>query len=174
MRQVADASRIQRFMKALGDACREPARVFFTRGATAVLHGWRARTIDVDVKFVPQHDSQFRAIPRLKESLELNVELAAPSDFIPVRPGWEDRSPFIASEGPLTFHHFELYAQALAKIERGHAQDVEDVHEMLRRHLIDRDEALRYFHAIEPQLYRFPAVDPRSFRSGVMEFFGRP
>lgn len=171
MRQVADATRIRRFMSALGDASREPAHVYFTGGATAVLYGWRATTIDVDVKFVPEHDALFRAIPQLKEQLELNVELAAPSDFVPVKPGWEDRSPFIASEGPLTFHHFDLYAQALAKVERGHAQDVEDVREMLRRGLIDPAEALRYFEEIEPRLFRFPAVDPASFRAAVFEMF---
>jgi hypothetical protein len=174
MRQVADISRIRRFMSALGGACREPAHVYFTGGATAVLYGWRDTTIDVDVKFVPEHDAIFRAIPRLKEQLELNVELASPSDFIPVKPGWEDRSPFIASEGLLTFCHFDLYAQALAKIERGHAQDVDDVGELLRRGLIDSDEALRYFTAIEPQLYRFPAIDPPSFRAGVTEIFRAP
>ena len=121
--------------------------------------------------FVPEHDALFRAIPRLKERLELNVELAAPSDFIPVRSGWEDRSPFIVSEASLSFHHFDLHAQALAKIERGHAQDLEDVREMLRRGLIDRDEAVRYFAEIEPRLYRFPAVDPASFRAAVIEVF---
>jgi uncharacterized nucleotidyltransferase DUF6036 len=169
MRQVADADRIHRFMTALADAAREPACVYFTGGATAVLYGWRAATIDVDVKFVPEHDALFRAIPRLKEQLALNVELAAPSDFIPVNAGWEDRSPFIASEGPLTFRHFDLYAQALAKIERGHSQDLDDVREMLRRGLIDRGETLRYFEEIEPRLYRFPAIHPASFRTAVVD-----
>ena len=41
-------------------------------------------------------------------------------------------SPFIVKEGPLAFRHFDLYAQALAKIERGHAQDLVDVREMFR------------------------------------------
>jgi hypothetical protein len=173
MRQIADAQRIERFMRALGEACRHPARVYFTGGATAVLYGWRATTIDIDVKFVPEHDALFRAIPTLKERLQLNVELAAPSDFIPVKPGWEDRSPFIANEGPLTFHHFDLYAQALAKVERGHTQDLDDVREMLRRGLIEREDALRYFEEIEPRLYRFPALDPASFRAAVVDILTR-
>jgi hypothetical protein len=99
MRALADADRIRRFMRELGEASAEPARVYFTGGATAVLLGWRSSTIDVDLKIVPEHDALFRAIPRLKDALQINVELAAPSDFIPVRPGWEDRSRFVAMEG---------------------------------------------------------------------------
>jgi hypothetical protein len=174
MRELADAARIQRFMRALGETSVDPAQVYFTGGATAVLYGWRGTTIDVDVKFVPEHDALFRAIPRLKESLQINVELAAPSDFIPVRQGWEDRSPFVATEGRLTFHHFDLYAQALSKIERGHTQDLEDVREMLRRRLVDRGQAMQYFEEIESRLYRYPAIDPVSFRSAVTEMFGSP
>jgi hypothetical protein len=37
----------------------------------------------------------------------------------------------------LSFFHYDLYAQALAKIERGHALDVTDVEEMFRRALIE-------------------------------------
>ncbi len=41
---------------------------------------------------------------------------------------------------------------------------------MLRAGLIESDELLRLFAAIEPELYRFPAIDPSSFRSAVEEF----
>lgn len=174
MREIADRDRIERFMRALGAEAQEDARVYFTGGATAVLLGWRGSTIDVDIKIVPERDRLFRAIPRLKEALQINVELASPADFIPVRPGWEDRSPFVMREGHLSFHHFDLYAQALAKVERGHAQDVEDVSEMLRRKLVDPVLARQYFDAIEPQLYRYPAIDPPSLRRAVEEMFGPP
>jgi hypothetical protein len=123
--------------------------------------------VDVDLKLVPDQDSVLRAIPALKESLELNVELATPDDFIPVRPAWEERSPFIAREGRLTFRHFDLSAQALAKIERGHAQDLTDVREMLARGLVTRDGLREDFAAIEPLLYRYPALDAASFRRAL-------
>jgi len=42
-----------------------------------VLLGWRASTIDVDIKRLPDQDSVLRAIPALKESLRLNIELAS-------------------------------------------------------------------------------------------------
>ena len=164
MRALADADRIRRFMRALGQSARSAGRVYFTGGATAVLSGWRDSTIDVDVKLVPDDDTLMRAIPALKDSLQLNVELAAPDDFIPVPDGWPERSPFIAQEGPLTFHHFDLVAQALAKIERGHAQDREDVREMMRRGLVDAARLRAAFDVIQPRLYRYPAVDPASFR----------
>jgi hypothetical protein len=167
MREPADLNRIRRFMRALGEEARTDARVYFTGGATAVLQGWRASTIDVDVKMVPESDELFRAIPALKERLQLNVELASPDNFIPVRTDWEERSPFIAREGRVSFHHFDLCAQALAKIERGHAQDLDDVREFLRRGLIDRAELARYFETVAQQLYRYPAVDPASFRIRV-------
>lgn len=165
MPEPADLTRIRRFMHALGAAAREPARAYLTGGATAVLNGWRASTIDVDVKLVPERDELFRAIPAIKERLHLNVELASPADFIPVRADWEARSPFIAREGRLDFHHFDLCAQALAKIERGHVQDAHDVGELLRRGLVTRDELAAYFESIAPDLYRYPALDPRSFNA---------
>lgn len=169
MRALADADRIRRFMRALGEEADADARIYLTGGATAVLHGWRTSTIDIDIKIVPEADAVFRAIPVLKERLQINVELAAPDDFIPVRDGWEDRSPFIGREGRLSFHHFDLYAQALAKIERGHAQDAVDVHELFTRGLVDRQKLLAYFDAVEPRLYRYPAIDPGTLRQAVAE-----
>ena len=100
------------------------------------------------------------------------MELASPADFIPVRPGWEARSPFIAQEGRVAFYHFELIAQALAKVERSHRQDIDDVREMLARGLVDAVGAWQYFVAIEPELYRHPAVDSRSFRRALEDMLG--
>lgn len=174
MRELADADRIRRFMHELGRSSDADARVYFTGGATAVLCGWRASTIDVDMKVVPDTDSVLRALPRIKEALRVNVEIASPSDFIPVPAGWEERSPFVAREGRINFHHFDPYAQALAKVERGHAQDLEDVRAMIANGMVDPARALQYFGSIEPELYRFPALDPGTFRRAVEEAFSRP
>jgi hypothetical protein len=73
-----------------------------------------------------------------------------------------------ARESRVAFHHFDLAAQALAKIERGHAQDLEDVAAMLGRGLITKDEVAAYFDDIESALYRYPALDPPSFRRKVL------
>lgn len=154
-------------MRALGAEADVAARVYFTGGATAVLLGWRAATIDVDIRVSPESDRLYRAIPGLKESLEINVELASPADFIPELPGWEGRSMFVCQENRLSFHHYDFYAQVLAKIERGHAQDLADVQEMILRRLVDPSAALRYFQEIEPRLYLYPAIDPPFFRRSV-------
>lgn len=173
MRALADPERIRRFMRALGVEAESEGRVYFTGGATAVLVGWRASTIDLDVKLVPEQDRLYRAIARLKDELQINVELASPDHFIPVPPGWEERSPFVGREGRLSYHHFDLCAQLLAKIERGHQQDRADVRAMIERGLVDSAAAWRYFVEIEPHLYRYPSIDPRSFRRAVEEALGR-
>jgi len=169
MRELADSKRIKQFMRELGRAASVDGRVYLTGGATAVLYGWRNTTIDVDIKLMPDRDEILREIPRLKEALNLNVELAAPSDFIPLPPDWEDRSPLIGREGKLSFHHFDPIAQALSKIERGHEQDLQDVKEMVAAELFNPTEVLAHFEAIEPELYRFPAIDPATFRKAVEE-----
>jgi len=155
-------------MRSLGATARADALVYLTGGVTAVLVGWRETTIDVDIAaVVPESDELLRALPRLKDELQVNVELASPADFIPVPAGWEDRSIFIAREGPLSYYHFDLHAQALAKLERAHTQDLEDVNAMLERGLVEPERALLLYEEIEPLLYRFPAVDPASFRRRV-------
>ena len=167
MRELTDPERIEKFMQALGAEAREAGRVYLTGGACAVLLGWRATTVDIDLKLVPEQDRLLQALPRLKEDLRVNVELASPADFIPEVPGWESRSLFVRQVGRLTFQHYDFYAQALAKIERGHAQDLEDVRHMLEQGLVAPDQLLHCFKEIEPFLYRFPALDPASFRRKV-------
>ena len=56
----------------------------------------------------------------------------------------------------------------LSKIERGFERDLSDVREMIARGLIDREKALELFEAIEPELQRYPAIDPASFRTAVL------
>jgi uncharacterized nucleotidyltransferase DUF6036 len=169
MRRPVDAEKVRRFMEALGREADREARLYFTGGVTAVLLGWRASTIDIDVKVEPESDRLMRALAGLKDQLEVNLELAAPDHFIPPLPGWQERSRFIGREGRLSFFHYDLYAQALAKIERGHLQDREDVRQMLATGLVEPRELLRRFEQIEDQLHRYPAIDARSFRRAVEE-----
>ncbi|MGH7663242.1 MAG: DUF6036 family nucleotidyltransferase [Gemmatimonadaceae bacterium] len=171
MRELANRALIERFMDALGNTATSGVRIYLVGGTTAVLMGWRASTIDVDMVMQPEDETLLRAIPGLKNSLRINVELVSPAHFIPVPPGWEGRSTFIRDVRRVAFYHFDLYAQALAKVERGHRQDLEDVRAMLERSLIDPRHALEYFQWIEPALYRFPAIDPASFRRGAEEIF---
>jgi hypothetical protein len=170
MRRPVDAARLDRFLSELARAGRSTVRVYLAGGASAVLQGWRSSTLDVDLKLVPDSDALLQAIPGLKETLEINVELAAPDQFIPEVPGWQERSPLIRRDGTVSFHHYDFVSQALAKLERGHAQDLADVAEMARRRLIDPAELPRRFEEIVPGLSRYPAIDPASFRRAVEQF----
>jgi hypothetical protein len=169
MRALVDEDSIREFMEALAEASGSSGRIYFTGGVSAVLLGWRSTLASVDLKLVPDSDELLRAIPRLKEKLSLNVELASPEQFIPELPGWRERSVFISQIGRLSFLHYDFFSQALSKLERGHVKDLLDAEEMLRRGLIERSELLRLFTAIEPELYRYPAIDPPSFRAAVEE-----
>ena len=55
-----------------------------TVGATALLEGFRDATIDIDIKIDPDRGDLLRAIPAIKEALEVKVELASADLFIPV------------------------------------------------------------------------------------------
>jgi hypothetical protein len=170
MRKPANAERIRRFMQALGSAAPHEGTCYLVGGGTAVVLGWRPTTIDVDIELDPEQDELLRALPAIKDELQINVELASPRDFIPLPAGWEERSPSVGREGRLTFKHFDLYSQALAKLERGHAQDLEDARVMVERGFVEVDRLRSSFDEVEPQLYRFPAIDPVDFRRRVEEF----
>lgn len=167
MRQPLTAHSLQSFLMGLANAARTPARVYLVGGATAVLLGWRASTIDIDLKIVPESDEVLRSIPRLKEQLKINIELASPDDFIPPLPAWQDRSQFIQQEGKLSFYHYDFYAQALAKLERRHDQDMSDVENFFRDKLIQPAKLLHFFSVIESELHRYPQIDAKSFRKSV-------
>jgi hypothetical protein len=79
----------------------------------------------------------------------------------------------VAQEGTITFRHYDPYAQALAKLERGHETDRQDVAAFVARGLVEPGRLREYFDAIEPELYRFPAIDPPSFRRAVEAVTGR-
>jgi len=163
MRELVTVPRIREFMRRLGEVARTETRIYLTGGATALLFGWRDTTVDVDLKIIPESDELLRALPELKESLHLSVELASPDLFIPPVPGWEARSPFIGREGRVDWHHFDPCSQALSKIERGHERDRIDVAEMLRRGMVEPAALREGFRRIQADLIRYPAVDPKAF-----------
>jgi hypothetical protein len=132
-----------------------------------VLLGWRPTTVDVDLTLVPEQDAVLRAIPQLKNELQINIELVSPGHFIPLPAGWEERSLPAERGRRLAFLHVDPYSQALSKLERDHTRDRQDVRALIRSGLVDPDRLLTYFDEIEPTLYRFPAIDPTAFRTRV-------
>lgn len=172
MRPPVDESRLRELARELGRIAREPVRIYLTGGSTAVLEHWRESTVDVEMRFEPENDDLLRALPALKERLHVNIELASPPDFVPELPGWRERSPLVFQEGQVAVHHFDLYSQALAKVERGFAQDLEDVQTMVERKLFDLGRLRKLYEQIEPELYRYPAIEPAAFRRKVEALSG--
>lgn len=135
-----------------------------------LLLGIREQTVDVDIKLDPEPQGAFEAIARLKNDLDINVELASPDDFLPPLPNWKGTSIPIQAISGVAFFHYCLRAQALAKLERGHEQDLEDVAELIRRTLVQPQELLAAFESIKPMLIRYPAVNPLEFQRKVERF----
>ena len=173
MRPPVTGEKIRKLMVALGQAVTGPGAIFFTGGVTALLHGWRDTTVDIDLKALPEPSGLYEALAELKERENVNIELASPDDFIPEVPGWRERSLFIARHGDLDFYHYDPYAQALAKLERGHERDLADVASMIEAGLVKRDQLGELFVRIEPGLIRYPAIDARNFRRSVDELIGK-
>lgn len=166
-RGESDAAKVRELMRRLGREARGAGRVYLVGGASAVLVGWRETTVDVDLKLDPEPPGVFEAIARAKEALDMNIELAAPDDFIPPLPDWRQRSVFVARHGEVEFLHYDFCAQALAKLERGHGQDLRDVSAMIARDLVRPDLLAQLFDAIAPDFPRYPAIDIPSFRRRV-------
>lgn len=169
MRPNVDAERIRALARALARLATHDTTLYLTGGCTAVIQGWRSSTIDVDLRIEPESDELLRRLVELKEELQINIELASPPDFIPELPGWRERSPFVLGEGRVTVRHFDLYSQALSKIERGFEHDLADVRSMIADGLVAPQVALLLFDEIEPLLFRYPAIDAASFRRRVEE-----
>jgi hypothetical protein len=159
--------RIRAFMRDIGERSSDPGRIYLTGGASAILMGWRESTAAIDISIAPVSDRILRAIPNVKERLHINIELSSPADFVPALPGWETRSPFIALEGPISFHHYDFYTQALSKLERSHRKDLLDVASMIRDGLVDPERLRALFEEVAESLYRYPAIDPPSLRAAV-------
>lgn len=170
MRRNVTALKLQQFMEELARRGRGRGSVFFTGGATALHFRMREQTIDIDIKLDPEPEGVFEALAELKNKLDLNVELASPADFIPVAPDWRERSIFVAQVGHIGFYHFDLCAQILSKIERGHVQDLSDARGFLDHGEIDSQRLWTYFERIKPMLLRYPAIDPDSFESKLKAF----
>jgi hypothetical protein len=158
VRRPLDRSRLRDVLDALGRACRGPGTAYLTGGATALLEGWRNATVDLDLKLDPEPEGVFAAIARIKEELDVNVELASPDDFLPQLADWREQSPLVGRFGPLEVRHYDLRAQALAKLSRGFERDVADVQAMLDRQLVTCDALRSALAQMEPRLERFPRV----------------
>jgi hypothetical protein len=171
MRADADRARLKRLLTELGRRGSLGDRIYLAGGSSAVEVGWREFTQDVDLRIESNNSEPLlRAIAELKDRLDVNVELAGPLDFLPAPADWQERSVFIARYGSVDVYHTDFTLQALSKLERGLERDLRDVGAMIDHRLTSVDAVQRTFEQIEPELYRFPAVDIDELRDVVSRF----
>lgn len=173
MRPNVDSQKIEKLMRVLGRDAQGSGCIYFTGGASALLIGWRSSTVDVDIRLDPEPSGIFQAIAKLKQELNINIELASPQDFLPPLPGWRERSVFIGKRGQISFYHYDFTAQALAKLSRGFDRDLKDVQAMYDQKLFSLSDLRDCFEAIAPELIRFPSLNPDILRSRVETFINR-
>jgi len=157
-------------MEALGKEASSSGCIYFTGGASALLMGWRSSTIDVDMRLDPEPSGIFQSIAKLKQELNINIELASPQDFLPPLPGWRERSVFISQQGQISFYHYDFTAQALAKLSRGFDRDIQDVEAMYARNLFSLSKLRDCFEVIAPEIIRFPSLNVDVLRNKVENF----
>lgn len=173
MRPNVDSQKIERLMQVLGREAQGSGCIYFTGGASALLIGWRSSTVDINIRLDPEPAGIFGAIAKIKQELNINIELASPQDFLPTIPGWRDRSIFIGKYGQISFYHYDFIAQALSKISRGFERDIKDVQAMYEQKLFSLEELRNSFEIIAPELIRFPSLNPDALRSRVENFIKR-
>lgn len=134
-RQTITKEMIQVFMRAIGQVVKKNATFYLTGGSTAILYGFRDGTIDIDI--AGDMDEIFSHLPKLKERLHINIELAKPTDFVPSLPGESKRHVMIGMFGKVTFMHFDPYGQVFSKIVRAHETDIADAKALVTTGLVD-------------------------------------
>jgi hypothetical protein len=159
MRAPLTSERLREVMVELGRAAPRGStgRVYLVGGSTAVLAGWRASTIDVDLHGAPE--VIFRDIQRIKERLGVNVEFARPEDFVPPLADTEARHVFIETIGSVSFFHHDPYAQVFSKIVRGFDRDLQDAEKFVSSGMVDVAQLRKLVHGIDDAAYaRYPSL----------------
>jgi hypothetical protein len=134
-----------------------------------VLEGWRDATVGLALKLDPEPEGVFAVIARIKQELDVNVELASPDDFLPELADWRERSPLVGRFGGREVRHYDLRAQALAKLSRGFERDVAEVVAMLARELVRCESFHAALAQMEPRLERYPRVSARELERRLGE-----
>jgi hypothetical protein len=173
MRSNVDRQKIEQLMQALGREAKGSGCIYFTGGASASLMGWRSSTVDIDIRLDPEPLGIFQAIAKLKQELDINIELASPQDFLPPLPGWRDRSIFIGQQSDISFYHYDFTAQAISKLSRGYNRDMDDVQAMYKRKLFSLVKLRDCFEAIAPELIRFPSLNSDLLGKKIEKFIER-
>ncbi|MEV4423272.1 DUF6036 family nucleotidyltransferase [Patulibacter sp. NPDC049589] len=167
MSPAVDAERVRDLARFVASRVDDEATLYLVGGTTAVIEGWRASTLDIDLYVEPDLDAVARAIADARRALDVYIEYAWPAQFVPELDGWRDRSPAVMRVGTITVRHYDPYSQALAKLRRAHAQDLADVAAMIANGLVVRHRARELFASVFPRLFRYPSVDARALQQMI-------
>lgn len=160
---------IQLFMKSIGKILKNRATFYLTGGSTAILYGFREGTIDIDI--AGDMDELFSYIPKIKERLQINIEIAKPTDFIPSLPDEKDRHIPIGTFGKVTFMHFDPYSQAFSKIVRGHKTDIADVKALMAAGLVDIKKLFEMVKKLPNHCFaKYPRLNRPAVESAIESF----
>src|SRR3990167_4328366 len=160
---------IQSFMESIGKTLKKNATFYLTGGSTAILYGLREGTIDIDI--AGDMDELFTYIPKLKEQLQINIEMAKPTDFIPSLPDEKKRHILIGQFGKAAFMHFDPYSQAFSKIVRGHRTDIADVKALIHHGLVDAkklNQMVKNLH--DSKFLRYPRLNRSAVEIAIDSF----
>lgn len=171
MRPPVDRVRIGEFLSRLGST-NLPGRLYLAGGSALVYQGVRGGTLDIDIAL--ESDDEVRlleVIRRLKDELQVNVELSSPADFVPLPAGWHDRAQFLRRFGALDVFVFDWYSIALSKLARGSERDLSDTERLVRDGLITLDELMRVVAEVLPQLGagRYFNIEPSVVQENLAE-----
>jgi hypothetical protein len=143
-----------------------PYRVYLLGGGTAVLCGWRDSTIDADL--FSEQEEVFRDIQRIKNDLQLNVELVRPEHFVPALEGSESRHLFVESIGEVSFYHYDPCAQLFSKVVRGFRRDLLDARSMLSTGMVDAELFRELVERIPDSAYsKYPSLSKEAVIQAV-------
>lgn len=163
---------IQSFMQSVGKVLKKRATLYLTGGSTAILCGFRGGTIDIDIS--GDMDELFSHIPKIKERLQINIEMAKPTDFVPSLPDEHHRHMTIGTYGNVTFMHFDPYSQVFSKIVRGHETDIADVKALVAADLVDMKKLCEMVKKLpNPNFARYPQLNRLAVEAAVESFARR-
>lgn len=171
MREAITKQRLQELMKALAQSAPRSGdfRVYLVGGATAVFVGWRKSTIDVDL--YSDQEALFRTIQEIKERLNINIEFARPEHFVPPLQESDDRHVHIVTTGPVTFCHYDPYAQLLAKVVRGFERDLQDSREFITHKMVEIEPFRSLVTGLSDAVYaKYPSLSRRGVETAVEAF----
>lgn len=167
MRRGVDKAAIESFLQQLGRTFHKSARLYIVGGAALVHLGIRPGfTQDIDVQVYGANEGDLIVtIQKLIERLQINIEFAAPGDFIPLPLQWESHAQFVGRYGSIDVFYFDFYSIALSKIERGNDRDIADVKLLMQHGMITLDELDKAYQEVLAQLGkgRYPRITPQRF-----------